>query len=79
MKTTKLRTTTEDTARYWAKTGADILFAETDPFEGTVSKEKLEQNLYNKILINIVEFEIPEVSEAQLKECIELSRKNVTN
>ena len=74
METPKLRTTTEDTARYWAKTGTDILFSESDPFEGTVSKEKLEQNLYNQILINIIEFETPDVSEAQLKEYIELSK-----
>ena len=74
METPKLRTTTEDTARYWARTGTSILFSESDPFDGTVSKEKLEQNLYNQILINIIEFETPDVSEAQLKEYIELSK-----
>jgi len=74
METPKLRTSTEDTARCWAKTGTDILFSESDPFDCKVSKEKLERNLYNRILINLVDLETPEVSEVQLKECIELSK-----
>lgn len=74
METPKLRTSTEDTARYWAKTGTDILFSEADPFDGKVSKDKLEQNLYNRILMNIIDFETTDVSEAQLAECIELSK-----
>lgn len=74
MNAPKLRTSTEDTARYWAKTGTDILFSESDPFDGKVSKEKLEQNLYNRILMNIIDHETTDVSEAQLAECIELSK-----
>lgn len=74
METPKLRTSTEDTARYWAKTGTDILLSESDPFDGKVSKDKLEQNLYNRILMNIIDFETTDVSEAQLAECIELSK-----
>ena len=74
METPKLRTSTEDTARYWAKTGTAILFSESDPFDGKVSKDKLEQNLYNRILMNIIDFETTDVSEAQLAECIELSK-----
>lgn len=74
METPKLRTSTEDTARYWAKIGTDILLSESDPFDGKVSKDKLEQNLYNRILMNIIDFETTDVSEAQLAECIELSK-----
>lgn len=72
--TTTLRTKTSDLARYWAKTGTAILFSEADPFDGKVSKDKLEQNLYNRILMNIIDFETTDVSEAQLAECIELSK-----
>lgn len=72
--TTTLRNKTSDLARYWAKTGTDILFSESDPFDGKVSKDKLEQNLYNRILMNIIDFETTDVSEAQLAECIELSK-----
>ena len=42
------RTPTTDVAKYWAKTGTDILF-EGNIFDETVSKEKLEYNLYNQI------------------------------
>lgn len=72
--TTTLRTKTSDLARYWAKTGTDILFSEKDPFDGSVSKEKLENNLYDQIIINIVNFETTDVSEEQLQACIEKSK-----
>jgi hypothetical protein len=64
---------TVELAKYWAKTGADILFEEKDPFQGQVSKEKLEQNLYNQILINILEHETSDLSEEQFQMCVELS------
>jgi hypothetical protein len=70
----KLRDTTEEVAAYWAKEGTDIIFAESDPFKGQVSREKLEQNLKNQILKNILEEETAEISEVQFVECIEQSK-----
>lgn len=67
---------TSELAKYWAKTGADILFDGTDPFKGCVSKEKLEENLYNQILINILEHETSDLSEEQFQKCVELSKIN---
>jgi hypothetical protein len=67
---------TAELAKYWAKTGAGILFEEMDPFQGQVSKEDLEQNLYNQILRNILEHETSDLSEDQFRKCVELSKIN---
>jgi len=67
---------TSELARFWAKTGTDILFDGTDPFQGSVSREKLEQNMYNQILINILEHETSDLSEEQFQKCVELSKIN---
>ena len=67
---------TSELAKHWAKVGTNILFDGTDPFQGTVSKEKLEQNLYNQILINILEHETSDLSEEQFRKCIDLSKMN---
>lgn len=69
-----MRQPTTEIAQYWAKTGTDILFDEKDPFNGTVNKDKLEINLYNQILINLVDHNTAEISEEQLQKCIELSK-----
>ena len=61
-------------AKYWARIGTEILFAEKDPFNGTVDKEKLEEKLYNQILINLVDHNTSDISEQQLQECINNSR-----
>lgn len=67
---------TIELARYWAKTGVDILFDEASPFMGTISKEKLEENLYTKILIKILEQETFDLTEQELLLCMELSKLN---
>lgn len=67
---------TSELARFWAKIGTDILFDGTDPFQGTVSREKLEANMYNQILINILEHETSDLSEEQFQKCVELSKIN---
>jgi len=69
-----LRMPTEEVARYWAKTGAEVLFAEKDMFNGTVSKEKLETNLYEQMIVNLLELDTSDISEEQLQHCIELSK-----
>lgn len=70
----ELKTPTNDVARYWAKTGAEVLFAEKDLFDGQVSKEKLEDNLYLQILKNLLESDTSDISEDQLQDCIERSK-----
>jgi hypothetical protein len=72
----QVKSPTVELARYWARTGTEILFDGTDPFLGTVSKEKLEENLYNKIFIKILEHETTDLSEAEFQKCIELSKIN---
>jgi hypothetical protein len=67
---------TSELAKHWANVGTSILFDGTDPFQSTVSKEKLEQNLYNQILINILEHETSDLSEEQFRKCVELSKIN---
>lgn len=69
-----MRQPTIDVAKYWAKTGVDVLFAEADPFDGEVNRDTLEENLYQQILINIVDHNTSDVSEEQLQECITLSK-----
>jgi hypothetical protein len=69
-----MRDLTTETAMFWAETGTDVLFDEGDPFNGEVSKETLKLNIYNRILINIIDHETYDISEAQLQECINNSK-----
>ncbi|MFA7157042.1 MAG: hypothetical protein WC123_05045 [Bacilli bacterium] len=71
-----MRQSTIDTAKYWAKTGTDILFTDENPFNGTVSKESLEEKLYCQILKNLVDHNTAEISEQQLQICINESTIN---
>lgn len=64
-----------EVAKYWAKTGTEVLFCEKDPFNGEVDREKLETNLYNQILKNIVDHNTSDVSEGQLQKCIEDAKR----
>ena len=63
-----------EVAQYWAKTGTDILFTENSPFNETVDKDKLEENLYNQILKNLVDHNTSDISEEQLQNCINNSK-----
>ena len=72
----KLRNKTAETALFWAKTGADILFSESDPFDGKVSREVLEKNLYDEILRKLVDHDTTELTEEEFKKCVELSKLN---
>lgn len=64
---------TIDIAKYWAKTGADILFTGKNPFNGTVDKEIFEKKLYFQILKNLIDDNTAEISEQQLQACIKES------
>ena len=70
----QVKDSTVELAKYWAKTGVDILFDGADPFKGSVSREKLEDNLYNKIFIKILEQETFELTEEEFLLCVELSK-----
>lgn len=67
---------TLELAKFWARTGTEILFESADPFDGQVSKEKLEANLLNQILENILKHETTDISEEQFQKCIDLSKIN---
>jgi len=74
-----MRQPTIEVAKYWAKTGAEVLFAEKDPFDGLVDQEILENELYNQILRNIVDHNTSDISEGQLQKCIEDAREKTTD
>jgi len=76
MERPKLTSKATDLARFWAKTGSEILFAESDPFQGKVDREKLEENLYNEILRKIIDHETTDLTENEFKTCVELSKLN---
>jgi hypothetical protein len=67
---------TVEVALYWAKTGTEILFSEDKVLSKTLAKEKLEENLYNQILQNLIDHDTFEMSEEQFQNCVTASKLN---
>lgn len=61
---------TIDYANCLAKEAVDILFSESDPFNGKVDKTLLESAIAGYLLINLVLNNSDELTEIQFMDCI---------
>ena len=53
-----------------ARTAVEILFSESDPFDGKVDRILLENNIAEHLIINLVTNDSDQLTELQFMECI---------